>query len=104
MTPINLLDLPREQLINTLRRNHIAFAAVFGSRVKGLAKSDSDYDFLVEFNPTTKPTLYDIVEVKDNLEQILRSPVDVITTGGLNHRLKDEILSSMQVLYDERKR
>ncbi|HEX9503460.1 MAG TPA: nucleotidyltransferase domain-containing protein [Patescibacteria group bacterium] len=101
MIPINL---PKEELINSLRRNNIIFAAIFGSRVKGLAKADSDYDFLVEFNPTAKSTLYDIVEVKDGLEQILRSRVDVITTGGLNHRLKDEILSSMQVLYDERQR
>ena len=102
MIPINLPA--KEQLINSLKRNNILFAAIFGSRVKGLAKPDSDYDFLVEFNPTIKSTLYDIVEVKDNLEQILSSKVDVITIGGLNHRLKDEILSSMQVLYDERKR
>ena len=102
MIPINLPA--KEQLINSLRRKNIIFAAIFGSRVKGLAKPNSDYDFLVEFNPTAKSTLYDIVEVKDSLEQILRSNVDVITTGGLNHRLKDEILNSMQVLYDERKR
>jgi len=94
----------QEELIKMLKRKRVSFAALFGSRAKGLSGPTSDYDFLVEFDPAAKSTLYDIVEVKDDLQQILRSPVDVITVGGLNHRLKDEILNSMQVLYDERKR
>ena len=94
----------REQtkLIDTLKRKRIAFAALFGSQAKGYAKPSSDYDFLVEFSPSVHYTLFDIVEVKASLEQLLKSKVDVITMGGLNHRLKDEVLSSMHVLYDER--
>ena len=92
----------QDQLIDTLKRNKVAFAALFGSRAKGSEKSESDYDFLIEFQPGAKYTLFDIVEVKDDLQEILQSPVDVITTAALNPRLKEEILSSMQVLYDER--
>src|SRR3972149_438808 len=95
--------LPEQtELIKTLKRRKVAFAALFGSRAKGAEKPASDYDFLIEFEPDAKYTLFDIVEVKDNLEEILHSPVDVITTGGLSPILKEEILDSMQVLYDER--
>ena|ERR1035441_9156838 len=92
------------QLIDALKRNRVVFAALFGSRAKGLEKRASDYDFLIEFQPEAKYTLFDIVEVKDNLQEILHSPVDVITTAALNPRLRDEILGSLQVLYDERQR
>src|SRR5437773_1228058 len=94
--------LAQDELIGTLKRKKVAFAALFGSRAKGVDKPASDYDFLIEFEPEAKYTLFDIVEVKDDLQQILHSPVDVITTAGLSPRLKDEILASMQVLYDER--
>lgn len=102
---MNDLNLPRkEELISSLKHNDVAFAALFGSRAKGLATPNSDYDFLVEFKSEKKYSLFDIVEVKDSLQKILHSDVDVITTGGLNTQLKNEVLSSLQVLYDERKR
>ena len=94
----------QDQLIDSLKRKNVAFAALFGSRAKGMEKSDSDYDFLIEFQPEARYTLFDIVDVKDDLQEILHSPVDVITTAALNPRLKDEILGSLQVLYDERQR
>ncbi|MFH1112223.1 MAG: nucleotidyltransferase domain-containing protein [Patescibacteria group bacterium] len=94
--------LNQAQLVDALKRNQVAFAALFGSRAKGLANTASDYDFLIEFKPGIKYSLFDIVEVKDNLEQILNTKVDVITTGGLNPHLKDEVAASLQVLYDER--
>ncbi len=98
----DLFILHHKKLIRTLQQKHVAFAALFGSRAKGQAKAASDYDFLVEFNPETKYTLFDIVDMKYNLEDILGSKVDVVTTGSLNHRMKDEVLRSLQVLYDER--
>ena len=100
---MNELFLPQQKkLIKTLQRKHIAFAALFGSRAKGLARATSDYDFLVEFNPETKYTLFDIVDIKYKLEDILHSKVDIVTTSSLNHRMKDEVLRSLHVLYDKR--
>ena len=77
--------LPEQtELIKTLKRSRVAFAALFGSRAKGAEVPVSDYDFLIEFEPDAKYTLFDLVEVKENLQEILRSPVDVITMGGLS--------------------
>lgn len=92
----------QSQVIDTFKRNKISFAALFGSHAKGSEQASSDYDFLIEFSPSAKHSLFDIVDIKDGLEHILNSKVDVVTTDSLNHRLKDEILSTMQVLYDER--
>lgn len=102
MTNLNVPD--QAALITALQRNRVAFAAIFGSRAKGSATAASDYDFLVEFSPGVRYSLFDIVEVKDALEHILHTRVDVITTGGLSRHLKREVLSSMSVLYDERPR
>lgn len=93
----------KEELIKVMQKNHIVFAAVFGSRAKGMAKPDSDYDFLVEFDPKAHITYFDLYDIEENIKQHLSSPIDLITTKGTNKRLHEEIDKTMVVLYDKRK-
>jgi len=49
------------------RRNDICFLGLFGSRVKGTARSNSDVDFLVKFS---KPkTLLDLIRLKERYQK-----------------------------------
>jgi predicted nucleotidyltransferase len=64
--------------------------AVFGSVIRGEAGPDSDVDILVEF---VKPVGYfAFFEVKERLEEILGSRVDLVTREALHPRLRDGIL------------
>jgi len=64
--------------------------ALFGSVVRGEAKSDSDVDILVEFS---KPVgLFAFLEVKERLERLLGRRVDLVTRSALHPRLRDSIL------------
>ena len=47
----------------------------------------SDIDFLVEFEASS--SLFDLLHVKDDLEALLGSPVDVVSTGALKDRDQD---------------
>lgn len=101
---MNKVDIPnKEELINVMRQNHIIFAAIFGSRAKGTAQPNSDYDFLVEFDPDAHITYFDLFDIEENIKQHLGSPIDLITTRGTNKRLHEEINKTMVVLYDKRK-
>ena len=101
---MNTIAIPnKEELIKVLRQNHIIFAAIFGSRAKGTAHSDSDYDFLVEFSPEQKVGFFKYFEIERNIKNYLGLPVDIITTRGTNRRLHREIDKTKVVLYDERK-
>ena len=93
-----------EQAIVLLKASGASFAAVFGSRAKGGAKPDSDYDILIEFKQEAHVGLFDLVELKNNLEAILGSKVDLGTMNSLDKYIKDEVLSSMVVLYDDRQK
>jgi predicted nucleotidyltransferase len=93
-----------EIIIKILRQNQIAFAALFGSRAKGNANAQSDYDLLIDTHPQAKFSLFDHVGLKDDLESALKVKFDLVTIGGLNPHMKDSVTKTMKVLYDERER
>lgn len=99
-----LKSLKIEQAITLLKKSGASFAAIFGSRAKDEARSDSDYDILVEFKPEVHIGLFGLVELKNNLEEILHNRVDLGTVNSLDKYIKDEVLSSMVVLYDNRQK
>ena len=97
------VDIPNEkEFIKLLRQNHIVFAAVFGSRAKGKTRPESDYDFLVEFDPDARVGYFKFFDIEKNIADYLKSPVDLITTKGTNKRLHNEIDKTKVVLYDQR--
>jgi predicted nucleotidyltransferase len=62
---------------------------LFGSFVRGDNRSDSDIDVVVE---CASPDLFNLVHIKETLEQDFRRPVDVIPYSPfMNGYLKDRI-------------
>ncbi len=60
---------------------------VFGSVARGTAGMESDIDFLVDFDRDR--TLVDYVGLWRDLEALLGTSVDVVSTGGLTERDSD---------------
>lgn len=85
-----------------MKDNQVVFAAVFGSHAKGNVTNSSDYDFLIEFSPEKKYTLLHLAGLKQELEEVLQKPVDVVTPNGLDHYIKQEVIDSVIPLYDNR--
>jgi predicted nucleotidyltransferase len=57
--------------------------AVFGSFVKGTVKKNSDIDILVSFED--KYDLFDIIGLKQDLEEVLGRKVDLLTFNSLKN-------------------
>jgi predicted nucleotidyltransferase len=66
--------------------------AVFGSTARNEARSDSDVDVLVEFDPEAKVGLFKFIRLQWQLEELLENKVDLVTRGGLFPQLRDIIL------------
>lgn len=63
--------------------------ALFGSVSRNEDQAASDIDILVQFNGPA--TLEGYVGLKTYLEELLNRPVDLVTTGALKPRLKNQI-------------
>ena len=86
----------KNTIMNTLKQNDVSRASFFGSLVRGELTDDSDIDILVDFKG--KKSLLDLVGLKQELEDVLRRKVDVLTYKSLHPLLKDKILSEQEVI------
>ena len=97
------LDMPnKNKLVDVMHRNQIEFAALFGSRAKGISKNNSDYDILIQFSPNARVGLFKYQEIEDEVSATLGGKADLVTLGGIDKYIKDEVLKTMKVIYDTR--
>ena len=75
-----------------LRRHQVAKAAVFGSVVRDDFGPDSDVDLLIDFGEARK-SLFDLVDLQDELEAELRRKVDLVFRDTIKPRLRQRILA-----------
>ena len=74
-----------------LRSLHVSSLRLFGSVARGEEVEGSDVDLLVQFD---RPVgLFHFVTVKQRLEEILGTEVDLVSQGGLKRQLRDRVLA-----------
>ncbi len=85
-----LVQRLRAQLPELRVRYGLESVALFGSYVRNEQRPDSDLDLLATFSRT--PTLFDLVEVEDDLKERLGVPLDLVLRSELGPRILRYIL------------
>ena len=91
--------IPKEQIADFCRRNHIRRLSVFGSVLREDFGPDSDVDVLVEFETGTHVGLR-FFALERELSQLLGRKVDLNTPGFLSRYFRDDVLAEAEVQYD----
>ena len=74
--------------------------ALFGSVLRDDFAADSDVDVLIELNPDSTVSLWDVPEMEDELAALFGRRADLVFKGGLRNPFRrHEILSTRQVVY-----
>ncbi|MEY3575958.1 MAG: hypothetical protein RLZZ88_1101 [Actinomycetota bacterium] len=76
-----LIDANREDIRRIVLANRGKHVYLFGSLARGDDSEASDVDLLVEFDDNG--SLFDLMHIEDEVEQLLGMPVDVVSAGGL---------------------
>lgn len=79
-----IVEVRSDEIHELVRRHHGRGVSLFGSAARGDDHAESDFDFLVEFEPGS--SLFDLMDLEEALESLLGSPVDVVSVGGLKDR------------------
>jgi uncharacterized protein len=88
----------QEKLVELCKHYHVQRLSLFGSRLKGTARPDSDIDILVEFEPAHSLG-FGYFRLEDELSRLFHSKVDLNTPGFLSKYFRDEVLRTAKPLY-----
>ena len=103
MTDRPRIDIPKERIADFCRRWKITELALFGSVLRDDFRPDSDIDVLVTFARGAAWSLFDHVDMEDEMEAILGRSVDVVSRRGIersrNPSRRRAILESAQVVH-----
>jgi len=95
MSPI--LEKYREEILDLAARHGAGNVRVFGSLARGEGRDGSDLDLLVTLGEGR--SLLDIVGFKQDVEDLVHRPVDVVTERALSPHLRASVLSEAVPLW-----
>lgn len=82
------------QLLPALRERYgVASLAIFGSYIRGTQRLESDLDVLATF--LEAPTLFQLVDVENELTDVLGIKVDLVPRSALKPHIGARILREM---------
>lgn len=70
---------------------------LFGSYVNGIPNDESDIDILIDFLDKyhDEMSLFDFIELREKLEEILNHKVDLVMKSALKETIKNRILQEV---------
>ena len=97
------IQVPRDQIAAFCRKWKVRELSLFGSVLTDTFRPDSDIDLMVDFGPDNPWSLFDHVEMRDELAAIFGRNVDLVTRSGLdrspNYIRRDAILGTARTVY-----
>lgn len=75
---------------------------VFGSFTREDYNGTSDIDLLIDIPSEKKFTLFDISDVREKLELVTRTKVDIVMLNALGPAIREHIKNDLQLIYEAR--
>jgi len=98
--PTPKIPFPVDQIAAFCQKWKITELAVFGSVLRDDFRPESDVDVLVSFTADAHWSLYDWVDMQEELKGMLGREVDLVEKKGLHNPFRRHaILTTKQVIY-----
>lgn len=100
---ITSVQLDHKRIEDFYRRWNVTELALFGSVLRKDFRPDSDVDVLVAFAPDSHTSLFDLVDMEDELSEVVGRKVDLVYREGIershNYIRRQAILNAAEVVY-----
>jgi hypothetical protein len=94
------IELPMEKIRTFCKKWKITEFSLFGSVLREDFCLDSDIDVLVTFESNAPWSLWDLMDMRDELQKIFGRSVDLVEKEGLRNPFRrHEILKTHEVVY-----
>lgn len=88
---VTILQRYRTEILALAQHHGASNVRIFGSRARGQGREESDLDLLVTLGEGR--SLLDLVGLKQDLEDLVHLPVDIVTERALSRYIRERVLS-----------
>lgn len=81
-------------------RGDIQRVSLFGSYINSAPRQDSDVDILIEFKPTARIGLFELVRLQRRLGEFIGKKVDLLTPQSLSKFFREKVLAEAENIYE----
>jgi predicted nucleotidyltransferase len=93
-------SLTPRKISSFCRRWKVSELALFGSVLRADFRPNSDIDLMVTFMPEAAWSLFDLIQMQEELEELFGRPVDLVERDTIRNPFrKRTILGNLQVIY-----
>ncbi|WP_017325834.1 nucleotidyltransferase family protein [Synechococcus sp. PCC 7336] len=92
------IDILRANEAN-IRKLGVTSLYLFGSTVRGEARSDSDVDLFFDYNPAMPFTLFDLFDIQEFFTSLLAGHVDIMTRDSIHPLIRDRVIDSAERIF-----
>ena len=94
------MEIPGDKIISFCLQWKVRELSLFGSVLRDDFRSDSDVDVLVSFFEDARWSLFDLVDMADELRSVFGRSVDLVEKEALRNPFRRQsILSTRKVIY-----
>ena len=93
------IPIPRKKIINFCHKYQIRKLSLFGSVLTNQFRPQSDIDVLVEFDPDHNMSLFEMISMERELNQLFGHKVDLKTPQELSRYFRDQVMEESEILY-----
>jgi predicted nucleotidyltransferase len=97
--PEENFKIPHEKIETFCQHYQVRRMSLFGSVLRDDFKAESDVDVLVQFDPDARVSFITLGKMQRELAVIFQRPVDLVPQDGLKPVIRNQVLSTAQVVY-----
>ena len=94
------IETYRDGIDEFCKKWHVLEFSLFGSVLRDDFREDSDIDVLVEFENDSRYSLFDLVDMQEQLRELFGREVDILEKAAMRNPFrKHSILNSRRIIY-----
>lgn len=94
------IQFDKDRIVEFCSKWKITEFSFFGSTLRDDFAPESDVDILVTFEPEAPWSLWDFIDMRDELQELFGREVDLVEKTGLRNPFRrHEILKTREVIY-----
>ncbi len=94
-----ITETQKQLIINAFMPFNPTKIGIFGSYARGENSENSDIDILFDFS--NRFSLFDLIQLKQNLEKSINNKVDLVDLNAIHPKLKNNIISDLKIIYEK---